>query len=82
MRIVLRIGKRMVHAVHYAIGPWAQVRRTLRDIRHDKKELLPGFAHGKRPVRGIAVLKKGLGKKRQVPVEHKGTKNNDQGLMY
>ena len=62
MWIKFGVGMRMVQAVHDAIGPWAQVRGALRDIGKYKEELLPGFAHGKRFMGSITVLKKRLRK--------------------
>ncbi len=68
MRIVLRVGKGMVQAVHDAICPRAQVRRTLSNIGKYEKEPLPGFAHRKGAVGCVAVLKKRLAKQGQIPV--------------
>ena len=61
MRIVFRVGKRVVHAVHNAVRPRAEVRRTLRDVGHYKKEPLPPPAHRKGSMGGVPVLKKSLG---------------------
>lgn len=71
MRIVFRIGKSMVHAVQDAVGTRAHVRRTLHNKRKPIKDFFPAAAHGKSAMSGIAVHKKRLGKKGQVPVCNK-----------
>jgi hypothetical protein len=75
MRIILGIGKGVVHAVHNPIPVGAQVIRPLKNPGKYKENLLGEFVHGKGPVRGIPVKKEGLKEKRQVPVRNK--KNND-----
>jgi hypothetical protein len=43
----------------------------LRDVRKQKEKSFPGLAHAKCAVCCIAVLKKSLGKKRDVPMKYK-----------
>lgn len=63
MRVQLSVGIGMVHAVHDAIRPGAEVRGTLREPGKEKEKALPAFTHGKSLVGCVPVLKKGLGKK-------------------
>jgi len=48
--------------VHYAIDPWAHVRRTLRDVRKNKKEPFPPPIHLKGTMGCITMVEKGLSK--------------------
>ena len=82
MRIMFRISIRMVQAVHDAIRPRAQVRRTLGYIRKYKKELFPKPTHGEGLMGGVTVLKKRLGKKGQIPMQYKGNKDNNQDVNF
>ena len=70
MWVKLRVRIRMVHTVHDAIRSWAEVRRTLRKPGKEKEKPLPAFAHTKGLVCCVAVLKKSLRKKGQVPVSY------------
>lgn len=79
MRVKFCIGVRMVNAVHNAIGSRAKVWRTLRKPGKEKEETLPAFIHVKCLVSGVSVLKKGLGKKGQVPVQYKKKDNKNHG---
>ena len=72
---MLCIGIGMVHSVKYAINPRTHIRRPLGYIRIDVKEFFPSFAHSKRSMRSIAMVKERLSKKGKVPVRYK--KNND-----
>lgn len=71
MRVFVRIRISMMHPVHNRIGPWAHKGGALGDIGEKIKKPLPAFAHRKCTMSCIAVLKKGLGKKREVPVGSK-----------
>lgn len=82
MRVLIGISIRMMHAMHYAIGSWAHIRRTLSEIGQNKKDSLPKPAHGKSTVRSIAVLKESLGKQRQIPMGSKKEDNKDQNIKY
>jgi hypothetical protein len=71
MRVFFRIGKGVVHTVHQCICAGAEVRRTLHDERENEPETFPSFTHGKRAMGSITMLKKCLGKERQIPMRYK-----------
>ena len=75
MWIQFRVGIGMMHPVHDAVSAGAQVRRSLRNISHNKKEAFPEPAHGEGSMRSITMKKEGLGKKRQVPMKNKKDNN-------
>ena len=81
MRVKFRVGVGMVNSVHNAISPWAEVRRTLRQPGKEKEEFFPGAVHGKSLVGGVAMLKKGLGKQRQVPMKNKKENNENHNKL-
>lgn len=82
MRILVGIGVSMVHAMHDPVGPGTHIRGALCDIGKDKEKPFPGPAHGKGAVGGVAVLKKSLGKQRQVPMGDKKDNNKNQNIKY
>lgn len=77
MRILLGIGKSVVHAVQDGVSSGTQVRGALCDVRKNKKEFFPKTAHGKCFVRRIAVQEKSLRKKRGIPMHYEEDKNNN-----
>lgn len=68
MRIMLRIGKRMVYAVKDAVNPRAHIRGTLGDVGAYKEHTFPELAHRKGPVGCITMLEKALKEKGKIPV--------------
>jgi hypothetical protein len=77
MRIMLSICVGVVNTVHDTIDLRAHIRRPLRDERIDEKEFLPSLTHSKSAMRGIAVMKKTLGKQRQIPMENEKRNKKD-----
>ena len=75
MRVQFRVGVGVVHTVHDAVGPWAEVRRALCKPGEEKEKTLPAPAHAKGLVGCVAVLEKSLRKKGQVPMPDE-KKNN------
>ena len=79
MRVKFSVGIGMVNAVHNAIGPGAEVRRTLCDPGKKEEKFFPPSTHVKGPVCRITVLEKCLGKKAEVPVQYKEKNNKNHG---
>jgi hypothetical protein len=77
MRIILRIGKGMVHPMHRSVAECAQVVGALKDPGEYKKCLLGKLIHRKSLVGGISMKKEGLEEERKVPVGNK--KDDDRG---
>jgi hypothetical protein len=82
MRIEFSIGIGMVNAVHDAVSARAQVGRTLRDVGEHKENALPGFAHRKRTVSGVAMQEKGLCKQGQIPVRNEEKDDNEHNTGH
>jgi hypothetical protein len=60
----------MMHAVHDAISPWAEIGRTLGNISEYEKEFFPKTVHRKSLVRSVPMKEKSLGKQRQIPMPY------------
>ena len=69
-----RVGIGMVHPMHHRIGARTHIGCPLRDVSKNIKKTFPSFAHHKRAMRRIAMIKKGLRKKWQIPMRNE--KNN------
>src|SRR5690606_17218061 len=81
VRVVFRIRKGMMHAVHDAVAVRAEVVGSLKDPGQHKEYFLRSLAHGKRPVRCVTMKKKSLKKEREIPVGDKNSKNGDHGYF-
>ena len=67
-------------AVHNGVCLRAHVRGALCNKGINKEEFFPAFVHRKRTVGGVAMVKKGLGKKGQIPMGNKKNKNKYHNL--
>lgn len=76
MWILLGITVSMMLPVHYCVSPWVQERCALKNVCQQVEYSFPEFAHGKHPVRCIAMLKKCLKEQGQKPVGNKKKKND------
>jgi len=71
MRVLFRIAKRMVLAVHNRIGARVQIRRSLENECQDMKTALVKFIGSKHLMRCIPVQEKCLKEQGQEPVAEK-----------
>ena len=74
MRIKWSVGIGMVHPVHHRISTRTHIRCSLRDVSKNIKKSFPSFTHHKSAMSCIAMIKKGLRKKWQIPMRNE--KNN------
>jgi len=65
-----------MHAVHNAIRFRTQIRGSLKNAGENKEYFFHPLRHGKHSVRRIAMEKKRLSKKRQIPMRYKEDEYN------
>ena len=81
MRVLFCVRKCMVQSVHNRVSFGNEVRRSLRNVRHEMKNTLPELVHGEHFMRGITMVIERLNENGSEPMGNEKVKDwHEKGL--